>query len=115
MQPDIENLRFRSRAMAPLVSLLLLLCSCDSGVRYVVTRRALLGDGCPDASRNFIMMRKLICCPEWEPQIEEGRIILGAGEDWRVVSGAGESRMRHSSDYVDVFGGALGSGVVWAR
>src|SRR6516162_9983374 len=101
--------------MAQVVAMLLLLCSCDPMVSYVVTRRAMVGVDCPDATRDFVITRKLICCPKRRPEIERGRITLGADEDRREVFGAGDTRLKHSSDYVDVFGGALGSGEVWAR
>lgn len=112
---DIKNLPMGSRAIGPGLGLLLLLCSCDPTVRYVVTRRAFAGSDCADASRDFVITRKLTCCPEQEPRVEKGRITFGADEDRREIVGAGEDRLEHSSEYIDVFGGALGSGEVWAR
>jgi hypothetical protein len=83
-------------------------------VHYVVTRPRVVGD-CPDATRDFVITRKLSCCPKREPETVKGRITLGADDYQREVFGAGKVRLKQSSDYVDVFGGALGSDEVWAR
>lgn len=96
------------------VVLLSLLCACDPMVHYMVTRRAAVGADCPDATRDFVITRKLSCCLDREPQIARGRITFGADEDRREVFGAGDIRLKHS-EYLDVFGGALGSDEVWGR
>jgi hypothetical protein len=84
-------------------------------VRYVVSRPAMVGSGCADSSRDFVFTRKLACCPDRDPRVEKGRITFGANEDRRELDGLGDDRLTHASDYVDVFGGALGSDVAWAR
>lgn len=93
----------------------LLLCSCDPMVHYMVTRPAAVGVGCPDAIRDYVITRKLSCCLDREPEIARGRITFGADEDRRRVYGSGEFRLPHSAEYLDVYGGALGSEEVWAR
>lgn len=103
----------RSLLVLPIMSLALIF-ACDPGVSYIVTRRAILSKNCPDISREFVMYRKLSCCPEWEPQIQRGRIIFGEKNDRLELHGIGTYEIEKSSDYISVFGGALGSGEDWA-
>lgn len=83
-------------------------------VHYMVTRRAVVGADGPDATRAFVITRKLSCCLDSEPETARGRITFGADEDRREVYGSSEIRLTHSG-YLDVFGGALGSDEAWAR
>lgn len=102
----------RRRAFA---SLLLTLGACDPMVSYVVTRQTLVGVDCPDATRDYVMTRKLSCCPDRAPQVTKGRITLGTDDYEREIFGDRKTHFAQSSEYIDVFGGALGSGEVWAR
>jgi hypothetical protein len=99
----------------PVVVLLMFLGACDPMVRYVVTRRAAIGVDCPDAARDFVITRKLSCCPDRKLEATRGRITFGANEDLREVEGASDVRLKHSSEYLEVIGGVLGSEEDWAR
>ncbi len=105
----------KNRRRRAIASMLLTLGACDPMVSYVVTRRTLVGVDCPDATRDFVMTRKLSCCPDRAPQVAKGRITLGTDDYEREVFGAGKAHFEQSSGYIDLYGGALGSGEVWAR
>ena len=95
--------------------ILCILTACEPGVAYIVTHTAAIGRGCPDHDRNFILTRKLSCCPNLAPISMDGRFILGALVDYSELSGQGRYRLDHSSDYLTATAGALGDGEEWAR